>query len=55
MAKKYFSLNEVPVGTSMIIKETGKEGVLLEIQHFPTRFKIKDSDQAKRSLTLLLQ
>tara|TARA_B100000029_G_scaffold353900_1_gene346586 strand:- start:70 stop:273 length:204 start_codon:yes stop_codon:yes gene_type:complete len=44
MAKKYFSMNEVPVGTEMLIKNTGKKAVLLEVQHFPTTFKVKDED-----------
>ena len=42
MAKKYYSMNEVPVGTKMIVKETKKEVTLLEIQHFPTSFKTSD-------------
>ena len=42
MAKKYFSMNEVPVGTNMIVKETGEEVTLLEIHNFPTTFKTKN-------------
>ena len=42
MAKKYFSMNEVPVGTNMIVKETGEKVILLEIHNFPTTFKTKD-------------
>ena len=38
MAKKYFSLNEVPIGTKMIVKKTNQEVVLVEIQNFPTTF-----------------
>ena len=41
--KKYFSMNEVPVGTKMIIKKTGIEVILLEIINFPTTFKTKDN------------
>ena len=41
--KKYYSLNQVPIGTEMIIKSSGEKGVLLEIQNFPTTFKIEDS------------
>jgi len=39
MAKKYYSMNEVPVGTKMKVKKTGEEVVLVEIQNFPTTFK----------------
>ena len=42
MSKKYYSMNEVPIGTKMIIKSSGAKGVLLEIQNFPTTFKIED-------------
>tara|TARA_Y100000994_G_C15393434_1_gene318439 strand:- start:63 stop:260 length:198 start_codon:yes stop_codon:yes gene_type:complete len=41
--KKYYSLNQVPIGTEMIVKSSGEKGVLLEIQNFPTTFKIEDS------------
>ena len=44
MAKKYFSMNEVPIGSEILIKKTAKKGVLVEIQHFPTTFKVKDED-----------
>jgi len=44
MAKKYYSMNEVPVGTEMIIKSSGTKGVLVEVQNFPTTFKIKDEN-----------
>ena len=36
--KKYFSLNEVPVGTMMTVKETSEEVELVEVQNFPTTF-----------------
>ena len=42
MAKKYFSMNEVPSGTNMIVKETGEKVTLLEIHNFPTTFKTKN-------------
>ena len=32
MAGQYFSLNEVPIGTKMIVKETKEEVELVEIQ-----------------------
>jgi len=44
MAKKYYSMNEVPMGTKMIIKSSGKKGELIKINNFPTTFKIKDED-----------
>tara|TARA_Y100000590_G_scaffold3036_2_gene4056 strand:+ start:2024 stop:2218 length:195 start_codon:yes stop_codon:yes gene_type:complete len=44
MAKKYYSMNEVPIGTKMKIKETGEEVFLVEIQNFPTTFKVKKSN-----------
>ena len=42
MPKKYYSMNEVPIGTKMKIRETGEEVTLIEIQNFPTTFKIED-------------
>ena len=44
MAKKYISLNEVPVGTKMIVKETKEEVELIGIQNFPTTFIVKFND-----------
>ena len=44
MAKKYYSMNEVPIGTKMKVKETGEEVILLEIQNFPTAFKTENKD-----------
>ena len=44
MAKKYYSMNEVPIGTKMLVKKSGEQVVLVEIQHFPTSFKTKDKD-----------
>ncbi len=49
MAKKYYSMNEVPIGTKMVVKESGKEVSLIEIQHFPTSFKTKDNKGNVRS------
>ena len=49
MAKKYISLNDVPVGTKMIIEETGEEVELVEIQNFPTTFIVKFNDGKKDS------
>ena len=44
MAKKYISLNEVPIGTKMIVKETKEEVELVGIQNFPTTFIVKFND-----------
>jgi len=44
MAKKYFSLNEVPIGTKMIVKSSNEEVELIEIQNFPTTFITKSYD-----------
>ena len=44
MAKKYYSMNEVPIGTKMIVKESGEEVTLIEVQHFPTSFKAENKD-----------
>ena len=49
MAKKYISLNEVPVGTKMIVKETKEEVELVGIQNFPTTFIVKFNDGKKDS------
>ena len=35
-------MNEVPVGTNMIVKETGEKVTLLEIHNFPPTFKTKN-------------
>ena len=47
MPNKYFSLNEVPLGTKMIVKETKEEVELVEIQNFPTTFIAKSKDGIK--------
>ena len=49
MAKKYISLNEVPIGTKMIVKETKEEVELVGIQNFPTTFIVKFNDGKKDS------
>jgi len=43
MAKKYYSMNEVPIGTEMKVKKTGEIVVLIEIQNFPTTFVTENS------------
>tara|TARA_B100000029_G_scaffold344614_1_gene337034 strand:- start:359 stop:553 length:195 start_codon:yes stop_codon:yes gene_type:complete len=49
MSNKYFSLNQVPLGTKMIIKETKEEVELVEIQNFPTTFIVCFSNGTKDS------
>ena len=49
MAKKYYSLNEVPIGTKMIVKETKEEVFLSAIQNFPTTFIVVNSDGLKNN------
>ncbi len=43
---KYFSMNNVPIGTKMKIKSNGKVGTLLEIFHYPTTFKVEFDDNS---------
>ena len=40
----YFSMNNLPIGTRLSIKSTGKVGELIQIYNFPTMFKIKLED-----------
>ena len=49
MAGKYFSLNEVPIGTKMLVKETKEEVELVEIQNFPTTFIVLLANGVKNS------
>ncbi len=35
-------MNEVPSGTKMIVNETKKEVILVEVQNFPTTFIVED-------------
>jgi len=49
MAKKYYSMNEVPIGTDMTIKENGKKVTLVEVINFPTIFKTKDEDGIEKN------
>jgi len=49
MAKKYYSMNEVPAGTKMIVKSSGEEVILLEVQNFPTTFITENSDKIKKN------
>ena len=49
MAKKYYSMNEVPPGTKMIVKDTKEEVTLIEVQNFPTTFITENSDKIKKN------
>ena len=50
MAKKeYFSMNNVPEGTKMIVKVTGEEVTLVQIINFPTTFKTKNSNGEEKN------
>tara|TARA_Y100000593_G_C4138884_1_gene251171 strand:- start:288 stop:482 length:195 start_codon:yes stop_codon:yes gene_type:complete len=52
MKKKYYTMNDVPVGTEMIIKKSNEKGVLTEITAFPTTFTIKlDNGKIQHCLT----
>ena len=44
MKKVYHTMNDVPVGTEMVIKKDGRKGKLKEIIAFPTTFKIELED-----------
>ena len=41
---KYFSMNELEVGTTLKIKKTGDVGILKLIHHYPTTFTIEFED-----------
>ena len=42
-------MNEVPIGTNMIVKENGKKVTLVEIHNFPTTFKTKDAEGIEKN------
>ena len=44
MKKEYHTMNDVPVGTEMIINKDGRNGKLKVIIAFPTTFKIAFED-----------
>ncbi len=37
----YFSMNEVPIGTEVKIKNSDLIGRVVEVFHFPTTFKVE--------------
>ena len=45
--KKYYSMNEVPIGTEMKVKKTEEIVRLIEIQNFPTTFLAENSSGLK--------
>tara|TARA_B110000014_G_C19636784_1_gene335799 strand:- start:56 stop:256 length:201 start_codon:yes stop_codon:yes gene_type:complete len=47
--KKYYSMNEVPSGTEMIVKSTGEKIILIEVQNFPTTFITENKDKVKKN------
>ena len=49
MAKKYFSMNEVPAGTNMIVKKNGEKVTLLEVHNFPTIFRTKNKEGIEKN------
>ena len=49
MPDKYFSLNQVPLGTKMIVKETKEKVQLVEIQNFPTTFIVSTENGMRDS------
>jgi len=49
MAKKYFSMNEVPIGTKMLVKKTNKQVELIEVLNFPTTFKTKNEEGCEKN------
>ena len=53
MGKKvYHTMNDVPVGTEMIIKKSNEKGVLKEISQFPTTFTVKlENGETQHCLT----
>ena len=45
-------MNQLPLGTKMIVKESGEEVQLVEIQNFPTTFIVKfDEGEKDKFLT----
>ena len=45
-------MNDVPIGTKMVIKNTNQTGALKEIIHFPTTFVVElESDKTQKCLT----
>ena len=45
MAKRiYYSMNDVPIGTQMIVKSSNKKVVLVQEFNYPTTFVTKDEN-----------
>ena len=45
--KKYISMNQVPIGAKMVIKGSGEQVQLVEIQNYPTTFIVEFNDGRK--------
>jgi hypothetical protein len=39
-----YGMNDIPSGTTIKIKQTGKEVKVIEVLHFPTRYKCDDKN-----------
>ena len=44
ISKKYNTMNDVPVGTEMVVNKTGNKIKLVEVRNFPTRFLCDDGN-----------
>jgi len=42
--KKYFSMNNIEIGTKMQVVKTGELVILSKIFHYPTSFQVKKSN-----------
>ncbi len=42
--KVMYGMNDVPEGTKIKIKKTEQEVTIIEVLHFPTRFKCDDNN-----------
>jgi len=50
--KIYHTMNDVPIGTKMVIKNTNQTGALKEIIHFPTTFVVElENNKIQKCLT----
>ena len=47
--KKYFSMNEVPVGTKMIVKGSREKVILEKVHNFPTTFKTVNKEGIQKT------
>ena len=40
----YYSMNEIPIGSKIKIKDSNLIGNIIEVFHFPTTFKVEFED-----------